>query len=82
MNLLKLIQSKLGRFIVSVILGLGLATLFRKSCKSKECTIFLAPNISSIKDDVYSFDSKCVKYKEKAVKCDNNHVVIKTDESN
>lgn len=76
MNLVKLVQSKLGRFIISVILGLGLATLFRKSCKTKECTIFLPPDISSIKDDVFSYDNKCVKYKEKAVKCDNEHVII------
>ena len=82
MNLLKLVQSKLGRFLISVILGLGLATLFRKSCKSKECTVFLSPDIASIKDDIYSFNDKCVKYKEKAVKCDNNHINIKSDEDN
>ena len=80
MNLLKLVQSKLGRFLISVILGLGLATLFRKSCKSKECTVFLAPDIASIKDDIYKYDSKCIKYKEKAVKCDDNHVMVKSEE--
>jgi len=77
MHLLKLVQSKLGRFLISVILGLGLATLFRKSCKSKECTVFLAPDVSSIKDDIYSYDNKCIKYKEKAVKCDNVHTIVK-----
>lgn len=82
MNLMKLVQSKLGRILISIILGLGLATLFRKSCKSKECTVFLAPDIGSIKDDIYQYDNKCIKYKEKAVKCDNNHVMINSDEDN
>ena len=80
MNLIKLVESKLGRLIVSVILGLGLATLFRKSCKTKECTIFLAPDIASLKDDIYRYDNKCVKYKEKAVKCDNEHIMVKSEE--
>ena len=76
MHLIKLIESKLGRVLVSVILGLGLATLFRKSCKTKECTVFLPPDISSIKDDIYQYDNKCIKYKEKIVKCDNDHLII------
>jgi len=82
MNLIKLVESKLGRLLVSVILGLGLATLFRKSCKTKECTIFLAPDISSLKDDIYRYDNKCVKYKEKAVKCDNQHINIEAKDNN
>lgn len=82
MNLLNLVQTKLGKFIISVILGLGLATLFRKSCKSKECTVFLAPNITTLKDDIFSFDNKCVKYKEKSVKCDDKHILINSDNDN
>ena len=80
MNLLKLVQSKLGKFIISIILGLGLATLFRKTCKSKECIVFLSPDIQTIKDDVFSYNNKCVKYKEKAVKCDNEHIMVKSEE--
>ena len=36
-NILKSIHTKFGTYVISVILGLGLASLFRKSCDNKNC---------------------------------------------
>ena len=35
MNFKRLINTALGKIIISIMLGLGLATLFRKVCKDR-----------------------------------------------
>ena len=45
-KLKKLLYSKTGNIIISILLGLGLASLFRFSCKNNNCIIFKAPNIN------------------------------------
>ena len=46
----RLIYGDAGKIIISIILGLGFATLFRKVCKDRDCIIFKAPNINKIKN--------------------------------
>ena len=49
MNLKRLIYSDVGRIVISIILGLGLATLFRRVCKERNCLVFHAPQLNKIK---------------------------------
>lgn len=65
----KFINSESGRILLSVILGLGLATLFRKSCQGKRCMQFVGPKIQDIEDKVYKFENKCYSYKPKPETC-------------
>lgn len=61
-----------GRFILSIILGLGLASIFRKFCEGKNCYKFIGPEQNEIRDKIFSFDSgntKCYAMREKSVKC-------------
>ena len=61
-----------GRFILSIILGLGLASLFRKFCQGKNCYDFIGPKQHEIRDQVFSFDSnknECYIMREKNVNC-------------
>jgi len=76
MNLIDLIQTEVGKVLVSVILGLGLATLFRKSCKHKNCLVFVPPEMDTLKDDVYSYNGKCYKYQQRSVSCDPTKVRV------
>lgn len=69
MNLKRLIYSDVGRIVISMILGLGLATLFRKVCKDRKCMIFRAPDISNIKDKIFKYNDKCYQYTEKSQSC-------------
>tara|TARA_Y100000310_G_scaffold255316_1_gene262690 strand:- start:172 stop:414 length:243 start_codon:yes stop_codon:yes gene_type:complete len=69
MYLRRLIYSDVGRIIISILLGLGLATLFRKVCNDRNCIIFKAPNIEKIKNQIFKFDNKCYKFSEKIEKC-------------
>lgn len=65
----KILHSNLSRYIVSIILGLGLASLFRKACKERNCLVFKGPNIEKLKDNIYKYESKCYKFKENTSKC-------------
>jgi|TARA_B110000285_G_scaffold149349_1_gene166699 hypothetical protein len=61
-----------GKIMLSVILGLGLATLFRKVCNDKKCINFKGPVLSEFEDKVYQYGDKCYKYGVQANKCDTN----------
>lgn len=77
MNLMELVQSQFGRYVISIMLGLGLATIFRKSCKDKRCLFFVPPEVDSLKEDTYEYDHKCYKYEAVPVKCDSKKILVK-----
>ena len=72
-NIIKnILYTNLGRLLLSVILGLGMATLFRQMCNNKECYNFIGPKQNEIRDKIFSFDSKnskCYTMKESVVNC-------------
>ena len=73
MNIHRLLYSPYSSIIISIILGFGLATLFRKSCESRECHIFKGPPIPKIEDKIYSRDNKCFTYKYKNGSCNKSN---------
>ena len=76
MNLKRLIYSDVGRIVISIILGLGLATLFRKVCKERDCLVFHAPKLDKIKNQVFKFKDKCYQFEEEIEKCDENKKIV------
>ena len=76
MNLKRLIYSDVGRIVISIILGLGLATLFRKVCKERDCLVFNAPKLDKIKNQVFKFKDKCYQFEEEIEKCDDNKKIV------
>jgi hypothetical protein len=76
MYLRRLIYSDFGKIIISVLLGLGLSTLFRKVCNDRNCLVFKAPAIDKIDDKTYKFENKCYKYKAHAIECKNDSEYI------
>lgn len=71
MNFKRMLNTPLGQFLISVLLGLGLATMFRRVCDSKNCILFNGPVISEIDGKTYKFDEYCYKYELNPVKCNN-----------
>ena len=68
-----------GKIIVSIILGLGLASIFRKYCDGKNCYHFIGPEHNNLRNEIFSHDSnknKCYTLNEKNVKCDNNKKIL------
>lgn len=70
MNIKKIIYSEFGKYVISILLGLGLASLFRKSCHDKTCLKFVGPSVDKVEGQVFEFGGKCYKYKAKAKKCE------------
>ena len=48
--------------LMSILLGFGLAALFRPLCKGPECLILRGPPVSEIKGAAFQFGSKCVEF--------------------
>ena len=73
----KFIHSHYGRVVIAIILGFGLSTLFRKSCKDKECIDFKSPPLDKITDKVYKYNDKCYVFEQHHTKCSPNKRTIK-----
>jgi hypothetical protein len=71
-NFGKFFHTETGKYVMSLLLGFGLASLFRNVCKDKNCIIFHAPPLDQINDKIYKFDNKCYKYDTVQTKCNNN----------
>jgi len=69
MYLGKFVHTETGKIIMSILLGFGLASLFRTVCKDKDCLLFYAPPLEKIKDKVYKNSDNCVKYTPVPTKC-------------
>lgn len=76
MHLHKLVKSHTGKYVMSILLGIGLATIFRSVCKGKECIIYSAPPLDEIEDKIYKFDGKCYKYERLSKKCNTNKKIV------
>ena len=76
MNLKRLIYSDVGRIVISMILGLGLATLFRKVCKDRDCIVFKAPDVKKIEQQIFKFKDKCYKFTHNIEKCNPNKKMV------
>lgn len=62
-------HTELGKQIISIILGIGLASLFRKTCENRSCIVFKGPSINEIHKNNYKYGDKCYSFKEQSVKC-------------
>lgn len=69
LGMMKLLHTDNGRYAISFILGIGLASLFRKVCKDRNCLVFQAAPLSEVTKNTYEHGDKCYTFKEKTVKC-------------
>ena len=69
MHLSKLIHTPTGRIILSILLGLGLSSIFRTVCKDKNCIIFQAPKLNEVEGKIFKQDNKCYTFKAESTKC-------------
>ena len=68
----KLLDSYTGRVLISIIWGLGLATLFKKSCTNNRCIVIKNPGKDVIENNTYSYQGMkdCLKLKPVLDKCE------------
>jgi hypothetical protein len=72
MELKRFFHTESGKVIISILLGLGLATLFKRSCEGGNCLSFTAPTMDDIKKKTYKYGENCFKYEVSSTVCDNN----------
>lgn len=65
--------------LISIILGFGLAALFRPMCKGPDCVVVRGPPVKDIRGSVYQFGSKCVEFKTVPLECPKNGTVSVVD---
>ena len=68
-DLKKYIQSKTGMKLLSIMLGLAIAGVFKYSCDSRSCIVFQGP---SFNDDnkVIKVNGECYEVTEKLIDCE------------
>jgi len=75
-NFKKILNTETGKIVISILLGLGLATLFQRVCNDKNCILFHGPVISEIDDKIHKFGEKCYQYKANPEACDSRKRII------
>ena len=75
-NLTKAMHTKFGKIVISAILGLGLASLFRRVCDKRNCLVFHAPPLAEINKNVYSHSGKCYTFAADSVQCNKDKQMV------
>jgi len=76
MHLGKFVHTQTGKFMMSILLGFGLASLFRTICKEKGCLVFYAPPLDQFEDKIYKQNNKCYKFTPSATKCSKDKKIV------
>ncbi len=76
MNFKRLFSTELGKIFISILLGLGLASLFRKVCNDKNCIIFNGPVLKDFENKIYKYDEKCYRYETNPSPCNPTKQII------
>ena len=77
LNINRVLYGTYSKYVFSIILGFGLATLFKKVCNDKNCLRFVGPNMKEINNKYYKFNDSCYKFKPKAVSCSKQKKQVK-----
>jgi hypothetical protein len=66
----RILDDPIGKIVFSILLGLGLASLFRRACKDKQCVIIKGPSVKEMDKYYYKIDDDCFKYTPVATSCE------------
>ena len=76
MGLSQLLNSETGTYLVSAILGFGLATLLVGTCSGPECTVLKAPDPRTYATSTFHFNNSCWAYNNRGTSCNTNKAII------
>jgi len=68
-NISKALDTEFGYILISILLGFGLAALFRTACKDGKCMVIASPPVEETSKFYYKVDDDCYKYTPVATKC-------------
>jgi hypothetical protein len=58
--------------MVSVVIGLGLAAVFRATCSGQRCIVVKGPPLKEVQDKTFRIDGSCYKYTPFVVPCNDS----------
>jgi len=68
----KFIKSETGSILFSIMLGLGVAGLFKMSCDSRSCIVYSGPTFEKDKK-VVKYNNTCYDVNEELIDCKNKN---------
>jgi hypothetical protein len=68
-DIASMLESDIGSIVVSIILGLGLAGLFKRVCTGNDCVIVYGPDVNLVQSTYYKLDDSCYRYTAHKVPC-------------
>ncbi len=68
----KLLSSDSGSLFISILLGLGLASVFRKVCNDRSCLIIQKIPVENLKDKTLRKNGRCYRWVPETVACQNS----------
>jgi hypothetical protein len=75
MQIKRVMTDSTGTIVISVLLGLGLAAMFRKVCKDGSCIVIKAPKMEEVGKYYYKIEEDCYKYTPRVVDCPSKGVI-------
>ena len=76
MKIRKLLYGPYSKYVIAILLGFGLATLFRASCKGNNCVVYKAAPMKKINGKIYKFGDECYTFKPEATQCDQSKQIL------
>ena len=65
----RLLKTTIGRIVTSILLGLGLAALFKKSCSGQSCITYHGPILGQVEGKTYQYGDQCYSYTLSPIQC-------------
>jgi hypothetical protein len=65
----KVMDNNGGSILISVLLGLGLAAMFRRACHGDGCIVVKSPKMAEVRENVYKIQTDCYRYTPEVVPC-------------
>ena len=80
----KFIETESGKALISIILGLGVASLFRKKpcsygkseTEKRDCYKFVSPDMKTVEEKVFKYGDQCFSYSSKSSPCDQSKTKV------
>ena len=76
MGLTRLLNTKNGRIFISIILGIGIASLFRVSCSGSSCITLMQPELNEVQDKIFRSNKQCFNYHMINEKCNPGKTIV------
>ena len=77
MDFSNILKRKYISYVISIILGIGLSSLFKKTCKTHNCVVRVGPKPENILNQSFKHNNKCYEFAHESKPCNSAKKIIK-----